>query len=152
MQRQCYQFWRDEQGSEQLTGDGYQQYVEKQHRDDLNKVKLDPESALKASGKKVGPPRYNAMHDLESLFWIALWFICYHVPISKHSTWAGDAGNNQLNMAYTVFTEHYSMVDPPSNRQSCFTTNAGLVMVLEALPEGFVHVKSTLKLVWKHLQ
>ena len=55
-------------------------------------------------------------------------------------------------MAYKVFTEHYSMDDPPSHRLSCMTTDGGLFMVLDTIPEGFSHARTTMKLVRQHLE
>ena len=84
------------------------------------------------------------MHDLESLFWIALWFLCYYVPKAEVTTWEGEDGNQQLDMAFTVFTEHYNMDDLPSNHQSCITGDAGLFMVLSTVLNSFEHAKATM--------
>ena len=100
----------------------------------------------------IAAPRYNALHDLESIFWIALWFLCYYVPTTEALTWHGEDGNRQLDMAFTVFTEHYNMSDPPSNRQNCMTTDAGLLMVLDTIPSGFNHAKATMIYVRQHLE
>lgn len=55
-------------------------------------------------------------------------------------------------MAFTVFTEHYNMDDPPSNRLLYLTRDVGLAKVLDSIPDGFNSAKATMVLLRQHLE
>lgn len=116
----------------------------------------EPSSPVSKPGGQV--PHYNCLHDLESIFWMLLWFVCYHVPAPPPANSDSDLDTEpsrdvtmQLEIAHRVFTEHDNLADPPRNRQGCLMHLPTLEFVLDSTPTEFSLVGATICTIQSHL-
>jgi hypothetical protein len=88
-----------------------------------------------SSDEELGTPdydfRFNPLHDLESLWWVCLWFLAFHSPAGLERNFAHECWYNNLFVARSA--ERIALLHfPPS-----FTS------LREALPEQFIRTSTT---------